>query len=316
MPQDLPPEPTAPPVAGRAAPPRAGAGAGRPLKGIALMVGAMVTFASQDAVTKLLTGDYPVPQIVMVRYLAFAVFALVWAHLAGGLGRALRSGQPGWQVARSLLILAEIAIFAWVVHYLPLVDLHALMAVSPLMVTALAVVMLGERVGPRRWAAVLAGFVGVLVILRPGLGVMDPMAPLGLFGAFLFALYVVVTRRVGRTDSAETSMVAMAVIGALATLAWGPFVWVAPDARGWLMLGALSAASILAHVLLVLALQAAAASVLQPFQYTLLVWAAVIGFLVFGHVPDPWTVLGAGIVVSSGLYVIWRERKVKGGPAG
>lgn len=275
------------------------------------MILAMVIFASQDAIIKLLTGDYPVGQIIMVRYLVFAVFAVAWAHWRGGLRRALSSRQRGWQVARSLLLVAEVALFAWVVRFLPLADMHAIFAVAPLMVTVLAVVVLGERVGPRRWAAVAVGFVGVLIILRPGAGVMDPMAPLAVLGAFLFALYVVATRKVSATDSAEASFLHMAVIGALATLAVGPAVWVAPDLQGWLMLGALSVAAVIGHSLFVLALQAAPASLLQPFQYTILVWATVLGFLVFGDLPDLATVLGALLVVASGVFVIRRERAAR-----
>ena len=274
------------------------------------MLLAVFIFASQDGITKTLIGQYEAPQILLVRFAAFALFVTIWVARRGGVKKAAATRRPVLQVVRCLLIAVEIGLFAWIVHYMPLADVHALFASAPLMITALSVPLLRETVGIRRWSAVGVGFIGVLIILRPGVTAVQPVAMLVLLGALMFALYVVLTRLVSRVDSSETSLFYMAWVGFVFSVAVGPFYWTWPDLEGWIWLLALACTSISGHVLFVLALKEAPAAVLQPYQYTILVWAAIFGFVFFGDIPDLPTVIGASIIVASGLYTLYREQIV------
>ena len=281
------------------------AAAVRPGLGIGLVLLAMLIFASQDAVTKTLVAALPVAQVVMVRYLVFALFATVLIGVKpGGLPRALRAGRPWLQVIRASIAVFEIGLFAFTVTRIPLSSALAIFAICPLVTTALAAVILGERVGWARWLAVAAGFAGVLVILRPGVSVFDPNALLAVACALIFGLYQVLSRLVSRTDSFETTYGYSAWIGCLFALLVGPFVWIAPTGPQWLMLGILSVTGITGHMLLMKALQIAPASTVQPFTYTQLVWGLVIAVTVFGERPDAWTLGGALIVVAAGLLAL------------
>lgn len=270
-----------------------------------------MVFAANDAVTKILTQSYAIGQILMVRYLVFTFCVLLYFAHEGRLRHALRSSRPWIQIARSLMIVAQTALIAFGLRYLGMAELHALFATSPLMATALAAPLLAEQVRWRRWASVLLGFLGTLIILRPGVEVFDPAAIVPLAAAGTFALYNLMTRMTGLVDPAETSLLYMALAGSVAMTIFGSPLWQAPDLRDWGMLVVLAFGSLLGHYLLIKALQLAPASALQPFNYSLLVWATVIGFLVFGDLPDVPTIVGAMLIVAGGCYVIWRERETK-----
>ena len=278
-------------------------------RGILLMVGSMGLLASMDVAAKLLVQDYSVWQVLFVRHALLMVACLAWFGPAGVAAR-LRSRRPLLQVLRVTALISEIAMVLFVFRYLPLADTHAILAVAPLFVTALAFWFLGEPVGIRRWLAVGVGFVGVLIIIRPGLGVFQPVASMVLGSAFLWACYQVLTRLVARVDSSETSFLYLVAAGCIGPGLVMPWVWRTPDDVAtlalFLLVSVLGAAG---HLGLVMALRAAPASTLQPFSYTMLVWATVWGFLVFADVPDPFTCIGAAIVVASGLYTWHRERK-------
>lgn len=282
-------------------------------KGIALILASTVVFGVQDAITKHLAQDLAASQIVMVRFTAFALFILILvARKPGGVRRATAAKRPWLQIVRSLILVAEIGLFAYSIRTLGLAEIHSILAVFPLIATALSVPLLGERVGIRRWSAVFVGFLGVLVILRPGMGVFDVNALLALVCAFLYGLYNVLTRLVSTDgDSGDTTIFYTAVVGWVAVICVGPWFWTWPSAEMWFWLACLSTTGITGHWMLIKALEAAPASVLQPFNYGLLVCATIIGFLVFGNLPDFWTVVGACIVVGSGLYTIFRERRLK-----
>lgn len=269
----------------------------------------MLTFAGQDALTRHLVQDYPVAQLVMLRYGLLALFALWWVQRRCGIGSALRSQRPWLQVARSLLSVTQIGIATWGFRHLGLADMHALVATFPLLVLALSGPILGESVGWRSWLAVAVGFGGTLVILRPGTGVFDSAALIGLGAAFLFALYNLLTRLASRSDRFETSMLYMGLIGCATSTAVGLPQWQAPSSEAWPLLIALAVASVLAQLLLLKALEYAPAPVLQPFNYSLLVFATLSGFVFFGELPDDWTLIGAAIVVASGLYAIGAGNK-------
>lgn len=280
-------------------------------RGIALCVATMFVFAAQDGITKFLSTIYPVPQILMVRYVFFILFA-IWLTRRMGVLAALRSGSPRLQILRSLVLVTEIGMFALTVRYLPLAYTHAILASTPLIVTALSVPMLGEKVGLRRWVAVGVGFAGILIILRPGIGVFQPASLLALMTGGMYALYIVLTRMVSRYDGSATTVLYTSLVGGAVMLAIGPFYWTPPDATGWALLLTLACTGAGGHFLFIKALEAAPASVLQPYGFTVLVWATVVGYLVFGDVPDGATLAGAAIIVASGLYAFYRERKRTG----
>lgn len=292
-------------------PPLPAADAGRQtLNGIILIVLTLLLFASQDAITKHLAQLYPVPFFIMIRYWAFSAFGIALARWrAGSFRAAIRSNAPFLQIFRALLLVTEMGIFALSLRYLKLVESHALFACFPLMATLLAIPVLGEKVGWRRSLAVAAGFLGVLVILRPGLGVFQMAGLISLTAAFGFGLYHVLTRLVSRYDTPATSMLYMGLVGGIAVSLVGPFFWAEPSLADWGWIALLCLTGTAGHYMLIKALEFAEATTLQPFNYLHLVFAAIIGFLVFAELPDAFTVAGGGIVVASGLYVIWRERR-------
>ncbi|MBJ7553774.1 DMT family transporter [Marinomonas spartinae] len=279
-------------------------------KGVLLCLAAMLVFASQDAVTKILVQEMSVAQVVLVRYWVFALFAIIWVSRHSTVRHALRSVRPKLQVLRSLLSIAEIAIFNLALRYLGLAEAHSLMAVFPLMAIALAAPILGERVSLKCWLAVCVGFIGTLIILRPGLEVFKPESLIPLTAALCFAGYHVVTRQVSSAgDGFNTNILYMALVGCVCATVFGVTVWREPSMQEWILLAVISIMSVAAQLLLVKALEYAPASILQPFNYSLLVFATIIGFLVFRELPDRWTIVGAGIVIASGLYVIYLQHK-------
>jgi drug/metabolite transporter (DMT)-like permease len=293
------------PAASRAAPQPHAASSGR---GILCVLAAWFLFACMDAGSKQLAESYSIVQILWLRFIALTLIAAWLAHRQGG-GAALRTRHLWLQSARSLLLVVEIGLFILAITVLPLANAHAIIAVTPLLVTALSVPLLGERVGLRRWSAVGIAFLGVLIILRPGFGVVQPMSLVLLCCALMFALYQILTRIVSRDDPPMTTLFYTAVVGVLGLSLIGPFYWTTPDLAGWALFALVAAFGAGGHFLLIKALQLAPASVLQPYSYTLLIWATVVGFIFFGNLPDRMTVLGAAIIAASGLYAFARERR-------
>ncbi len=275
-------------------------------RGIVLAILAMATFATMDGIGKHLTGTYPVHQILWIRYGLFLTFALCWARYRG-FRRTLATTRLRLQLIRSLVLVFESATFVLAFKFMPLADAHAIAAAAPLIVTALAVLFLNERVGARRWSVTLIGFFGVLVIIRPGLGVFDPIAVLPLIAAVLFAVYQIMTRILANADSAETTLFYTGVVGfAMLTLVV-PFGWIWPTPGDWVLLLVVGILGSSAHWVLILALRAAPASLLQPYTYTLVLFATAVGFIGFGDIPDSITIIGGAIVIGSGLYTLHRE---------
>lgn len=278
--------------------------------GIILALMTVFIFAAQDGITKVLVQDYAPPQIIMVRFWAFALFAVIFAAMRGGLGAAARSKAPGLQIFRSLLLIVQMMIFAFGLRFMGLADAHALFATYPLVATALAAPILGEHVGWRRLMAVGIGFAGALVIIRPGLTVFDPAGFIQLTAALGFAVYSLLTRKASFHDGFATSILYLGIFGAIAATAIGLPLWKTPDGEAMVLMAILSVTGIIGHLFLIKALEYAPATLLQPFNYTSLVWASLIGFAVFGEIPDSWTVAGAAIIVGAGGYVVWRERMI------
>ena len=281
------------------------------LKGIGILVFATFFFAVQDAITKQLIQSLSVFQIVSVRFFFFALFAVVFAARRTGLREGLRSASPLLQVVRGLLIMAEISLFAVTIGHMGLAEMHALFACFPLLITALSVPMLGEHVGWRRWIAVALGFAGTLVIIRPGAGVFDPWALGALGAACLFAIYNILTRQVSRRDRFETSLLYFGIAGFLGSLVFAVFTWQTPEPLESVLLLAISVTAIIGHLCLIKALELVPAVILQPFNYFVLVWAIILGYLLFGEVLDPVTLVGAAIVVASGVFIARREYRLE-----
>jgi drug/metabolite transporter (DMT)-like permease len=275
--------------------------------GALLTMLAMLCFATMDAISKSLVVDYAVTQMMWIRSALFFLFAWFVVRKQG-LRMAFRSARPGLQVVRSLVAIVEGGVFVLAFRYLPLADTHAVAATSPLIVIALGVLFLGERAGVARWLAVAAGFVGVLLIVRPGFRVIKWPLFLPLAGALLWATYQLLTRLNARFDSPSTSLLWSAIVAFIATSFVGPLEWKWPTPVAWALMAVISIIGAVAHYALIKALDYAEAGAVQPYSYTLLVWATALGWLVFGNIPDGWTILGAAIVVLSGLYTWHHDR--------
>jgi drug/metabolite transporter (DMT)-like permease len=276
--------------------------------GALLMSLSMLGFAAMDAMSKFLVSDYPIVQTLWIRYVVYAGFAVMVARKAG-VRRMAFSRRPWLQAIRSLLAVVEGAVFVLAFAFLPLAETHAVAATSPLIVIALSAPLLRERVGLHRWLAVGAGFVGLLLIIRPGFEALTWPLALPLLGAFLWGLYQIMVRMCGRDDSPETTLLWSAFVGLAAISVVAPFYWRTPDLFSAMLMLGIGALGALSHFALIKALEFAEASAVQPYGYTLLVWAAVMGALVFGDIPGIWTMIGGLVVVLSGLYTWDQDRR-------
>lgn len=276
--------------------------------GIALMCLTMLIFATQDTISTHLVATYNVWMVTGLRFVFMAGLALAIASRGAGVRETLRSARPVLQALRGLLLAAQICILVSSFVLLGLIETHAIFAATPLLVTVLAALLLGERVGPARAVAVGVGLVGVLVILRPGFGVVSPYAGLALLGCAVFAAYTLLTRVVARDDAAETSFAWTALAGALVMVpvgAWAFEPMSAPDA-GWMALLCLCSGA--GHFALIRVYAMAEASAVQPFSYLQLVFASLLAVAVLGE-SLAWNVaLGALLVVAAGTFAILRSR--------
>ncbi|MEM6635675.1 MAG: DMT family transporter [Pseudomonadota bacterium] len=281
--------------------------------GIALMVATTFVFAVQDGISRHLASEYNVFMVVMIRYWFFAAFVLsMAARSPGGVPGAARTSQPVLQIFRGLLLALEICVMVLAFTYLGLVESHAVFTCYPLLIAALSGPLLGERVGWRRWVAVGIGFLGVLIILRPGFAVFSPLALIPLGSAALFALYGLLTRYAARADSASTSFFWTGTAGCAAMTAVGVWFWEPMTAPDWAWMGLLCLTGAFGHWLLIRCYEVAEASAVQPFAYLQLVFASLLGIMVFGESLELNVALGAGIVVGAGIFTLWRERVASG----
>ena len=282
------------------------------LVGIALMSGAVALFACLDAMAKYLGGHMDPVQVTGIRYLSAFVLALIFSNPLTRPG-LLKTTRPGLQIVRGLLMLLTTLFNFFAFRYLQLDEALAILFSTPFLVAIMAGPILGEWVGWRRWTAIAVGFFGVLVVIRPGLGGIQWAALLSVASAIFYAGYAIATRMIMRHDSSETTLLYANVVGVVIMLPILPFVWTAPpSAFDMMLLLAVGAFGSAGHFLLILAHDRAPASVLSPFMYTQLLWAVTFGYLVFSNVPSQWTLAGAAIVVGSGLYLLYREQKVRG----
>jgi drug/metabolite transporter (DMT)-like permease len=289
--------------AARSAPARAD----RPFKGIALILASTVFLGASDVTAKYLSATLPSIEIAWIRFLVFALI-MSPAMLPGTPLYGLKSSRPGLQLLRGAAPLGSSLFFISGLRFLPIAEASATGFVAPLFVTALSIIFLGEKVGMRRWIATAVGLVGVLIILRPGTGAFHPAAFFPLVSALAWACTLIMTRMMSGSDRAITTMTYSSIAGLCILSAMVPFVWVAPTWHDILFDLLIGVASTAGQWIVVLAFRYADASVLAPFSYTQLLWVSILGFLVFGEVPDIWTVTGAAFIVASGLYTAHRER--------
>ena len=277
--------------------------------GIGLMVLTTFVFSVQDGISRHLAGEYNVLMIVMIRYWFFAAFVIsIAARKAGGVVAAAQTTQPLLQIVRGVLLSTEICVMVASFTILGLVESHAVFTCYPLLVAALSGPILGEKVGWRRWSAIGIGFVGVLIILQPGIGVFDPAAIIPLIAATMFAVYGLLTRYAARRDSTATSFFGTGVTGAVAMTAVGLWAWEPMTRPDWGWMAALCLTGVTGHWLLIKCYEVAEASAVQPFAYLQLVFASVLGIAIFGETVEQNVAIGAGIIVAAGLFTFWRER--------
>ena len=276
--------------------------------GILLMCLTTFVFAMQDGISRFLAEEYNLFLVIMIRYWFFAAFVLVLAQRSGGIRKMARTKFPLTQIFRGALLAAEIIVTVLAFTLLGLTETHAIFVCYPLMIAALSGPILGEKVGWRRWAAIGAGLVGVLIILQPGVGVFSPLATVPLLGAAMFAVYGLATRYVAREDDAMTSFFYTGVVGCVVMTAIGVFHWEVMTGIHLIWMGILCCSGVFGHWLLIKTYEVAEASAVQPFAYLQLPFAASLGILAFGETLRINVAVGAAIVVGAGLFTLWRER--------
>ena len=279
--------------------------------GIFLMVITTIVFASQDGLSKYLATEYNVYMVVMIRYWFFAAFVMtISSRKPGGVKQVAKTKTPLLQIFRSLILVAEMCVTILAFTLLGLAETHAIFASYPLIIAMLSGPILGEHVGWRRWLAICVGFFGILIILNPSNGIFSPYALVPLAGAILFALYGLLTRYAGQYDNSSTSFFWTGIVGCIAMTAIGLNFWDPVSQGDWSIMLILSASGMLGHFLLIKCYEVAEASAVQPFAYLQLIWASLIGIIIFGEQITTNVLIGACIIVGAGLFTLWRERKV------
>jgi len=280
-----------------------------PVRGIWLMIAAVATFAAQDGFSRYLAAEYNTLMVVMVRYWVFAGFVLMLAlRRPEGFRAAIRSRRLGAHVLRATLLVTEVCLIVWGYTLIGLIESHAVFAICPLLIAALSGPILGEKVGLMRWAAIAAGMVGVIVILRPGAGVFSLAALLPLASALMFATYSVLTRLVTRDEPTFPAFFWPGVIGAVLMTMTGFPNWQAIAPVDLVPLLIYAALAVLSHWLLLKCYEATEAARVQPYAYLQIVFVSAIGMTVFGETLAPAVAIGTAIIVAAGLFALWQER--------
>lgn len=277
--------------------------------GVLIMLLAMFLFSLNDAMGKWLVATYSVGQVLLLRS-AVALIILLPFLWKSGLKPILSAERPMLQFARVVFSTAEVFCFYWAVYFLPLADVMTYWLAAPIYVAAMSPFLLKEKVGPIRWAAIGLGFVGVLVALTPS-GEVNPLAILvSVVGTLAFALMVITGRTLRGTP--DKTLVFFQITGALiAGLILTPFGWVTPTLPDFVLLGTLGVVAMLAHMCVNRAVKLADAAAVAPLQYTLLPWAIILGYLLFGDLPRPLTLIGAAIIITSSFIIYLREQRTK-----
>ena len=277
------------------------------LKGIGLMAMGFFCFAAGDVQGKILTADLNPFQIVWFRQSGLMIGVLIMLSLRGF--HLLRTPNPGLQIGRGMAAVVSACCFMFAIAYVPLADATAVSFVAPFILTVLGALFLKEPVGLRRWAAVFVGFIGMLIVIRPGMGVFHPAIGLVILAAAAFALRQALSRWLSGADGVATTVAYTSLTSSLILTLVQPFIWETPDtARLWLLIGGMTLCAAAGEILVIRALDIAQAVALAPVHYTLILWSTFYGFIIFSDLPDGWTLLGCAVIVASGLYTLNRER--------
>lgn len=280
-------------------------------RGIPWIMLATFLFVTMDAMVKALLRDgYELPQVIWARYFFHVLFLVI--VLAPRIRTVAQSGNLKLQLLRSVLMLMTTSLFFAGLMFVPLAEASAMMLISPLIVTAMAMPILKEPVGPRRWAGVVIGLIGAAIIIRPGSAMMSLGILLPAAAAASYAVYQVSTRLLSQADPILTTLFYTALVGAVMTSFAAPFYWTPPTPTAWMLMVAAGLCGGIGHFALIKALTLSPASVIAPYGYLNLIWATLYGFVLFAELPDAWTITGAGIITASGLYIYHREKKRKG----
>jgi drug/metabolite transporter (DMT)-like permease len=282
-------------------------------RGMALYVASFFVASLVDTPVKyLLVHGMPQPTVMFFRFLIAMIFLLAW-QASKGRWFSL-SKHPKLNVVRGLILFSSGLVNFYALRQLPLATAASINFAAPLISCALAQVFLGEHVGMRRWLAVIIGFGGVLIVMRPGTAAFHPAMLASLATAFTIAVFQIVTRKVGFKDEPETGLLWVFAICLIITSLWLPFGWQMPQASFWPILIVVGAAGMGTHVLMSRSLQLANASTVAPLIYTQIIWMILFGIILFGNWPDTATLLGSSIVIASGIYV-WHRERVRVQPA-
>ncbi|KJK05927.1 MULTISPECIES: DMT family transporter [Pseudomonas] len=282
--------------------------ASQPLRGILLVVLATFLFASHDALSKYLAGFYPILWVVWARYLVHTLLMMAIFLPQSGL-RVLRTRRPGLQALRALCLLGTSLLFTTALQYIPLAEATAVNFLAPLLVTALSLPLLGEKVTRGQWVAVLVSFVGVTVIIHPGGALFTPAVLLPFGSALCFCFYQLLTRKLSGIDSPTTSNFFTGVLNTLVMSAVVPMFWQIPSLVHGLMAVALGTCGMTAHLFLTQAFRHAPPAMLAPFSYCQIVFAGILGLVLFGHSPDMAGLVGIALICLSGLGAAWLQRR-------
>lgn len=277
------------------------------MRGILFMLAAMLIFSAQDGISKHLAGHYSTVFITMLRFWFFGLGVLVILSRVG-FRKGLQSAQPKLQMFRGTLLSLQIIVAVYAFHVHGLLETHAIFAFGPLLVVAMSGPVLGEKVGWRRWAAVGVGLCGMLMILRPGAQILSASMGIAIVAMIGFVIYGLATRRVAKTDGAMTSFYYTGLFGAITMTFIGPFFWETMTPTDSILMLILCATGMTGHLMLIKAFEAAEAAAIQPFAYLQTVFAGGIGVLWFGEALSMWTVAGSAVVISAGLFALWREQ--------
>lgn len=275
-------------------------------QGVLYILGAIFLFAGSDALSKYLVGFYAVVMVIWLRYVVHSGLMLAVMLPRSGLA-VFRTHRPGLQLLRGLCMVGTNMLFITALRYIPLAEGTAIIYLTPLIVTALSVPLMKEPINALQWFAVLLGFVGVLVMLRPGGALFTPVSLLAVGAAFTFSLYQLITRELNATDSSATTNLLSGLVGSVVLGCVAPFFWIGPGLFHTLLLLLLGASALISHLLLTEAYRYAEPSTLAPFTYGQLVFAGLIGYFTFGNVPDLSGFIGIAIICASGLLVMWRR---------
>lgn len=275
------------------------------------MLGAMFLFSAADMLAKLLTDAFHPVQIIWFRQLALLIGVLILLSRSGT--SVLQSQRPGLQIIRGVFVVCSGILFVTAVKYVPLADAVAATFVAPFFLTIMGALVLGEQVGIRRWSAVVVGFIGALIIIRPGMGVIHPAVMLIVAAAAFYASRQVIGRLLADTDKTVTTVAYTALTASFIITIPLPFIWQTPaTALQWTTLLSMAVLAGVGEVLVIKALEVSEAVVVAPMHYTLIIWGTMYGYLVFGQLPDQWTWLGTFIIFAAGIYTLRRDRIKRG----